>query len=87
VEDEYFVMTSRWATRSDPAGFLRKRRVGGGVQSEEYDFNRPGWIPTTFFLDHARGDTDEDYEAVPAEEAEALIEEKLRRKAAREQGD
>lgn len=53
------------------------------MHSEEYDSSFPGWVPTTFFLDHQRGATDEDYEAIPTDAAEVLIEQKLRRKADR----
>jgi hypothetical protein len=85
---KYFVMTdSRWS-RSNPAGFLRTYRTGMGKMShqEEYSFSKPGWVHTNFFLDYDRGHIDFDYEEVPVEEAERLIQGKLRRKFEREQG-
>lgn len=85
MEDlRYFVMVSHRWPRSNPAGFLRKYREGGKGWSEEYDFAKPGWVRTTFFLDYDRGHIDYDYEEVPAAEAEALIEEKRSRKAERD---
>ncbi|KAL3454253.1 hypothetical protein BJX65DRAFT_85801 [Aspergillus insuetus] len=83
---KYFVMTdSRWSG-SNPAGFLRTYRTGTGQTShhEEYSFGKPGWVHTDFFLDYDRGHIDYDYEEVPREEAERLIQEKLRRKLERE---
>ncbi|MEU6248629.1 hypothetical protein [Glycomyces sp. NPDC047010] len=77
-------MTNHRWPRSNPAGFLRKYRDGGRTQSEEYDFHNSAWERTTFFLDHDRGHIDYDYEEVPAAEAEALIQEKHRRKAERD---
>jgi hypothetical protein len=83
---KYFVITdSRWS-RSNPAGFLRTYRTGMGKLShqEEYNFSKPGWVHTNFFIDYDRGHIDFDYEEVPVEEAERLIQGKLRRKFERE---
>ncbi|KAL2822461.1 hypothetical protein BJX63DRAFT_376588 [Aspergillus granulosus] len=86
VDDlKYFVMTSwRWP-RSNPAGFLRTYHTEQTTHHEEYNFSKAGWEHTDFFLDYDRGHIDYDYEEVPADEAERLIQEKLRRKAEREQ--
>lgn len=81
---KYFVITNRWASRSDPDGFLRTYRTGRTVHQEIYSFGAAAWVETDFFLDHARGRTDDGYEEVPAAEAEQRIAEKLRRKAERE---
>jgi len=85
VEDlRYYVMVNHRWPRSNPAGFLRRYRDGAASRSEEYDFFKSAWERTTFFLDYDRGHIDYDYEEVPAAEAEALIEEKRRRKAERD---
>ncbi|KAL3490285.1 hypothetical protein BJX62DRAFT_238263 [Aspergillus germanicus] len=86
---KYFVMTSSRWPESNPAGFLRTYRTGTGqttAHREEYSFSKPGWVHTDFFLDYDRGHIDYDYEEVPWEDAERLIQDKLRRKLERELG-
>ncbi|KAL2862710.1 uncharacterized protein BJX67DRAFT_365844 [Aspergillus lucknowensis] len=85
---KYFVMTNPQWPRSNPAGFLRTYRTEQQtIHYEEYDFFKPGWERTTFFLDHERGEVDDNYEEVPVGEAEQLIQEKLQRKYKREAVD
>ena len=82
---KYFVMTNKWATRSNPDAIMRTYRTGQQVHEEVYDFFKPGWDDTDFFQDYRRGHIDNDYEEVPEAEAEQQIQDKLRRKAEREQ--
>lgn len=71
VDDlKYFVMTNRLAPRSNPAGFLRTYQTRQTTHHEVYSFFKHSWEDTYFFLDYARGHIDNDYEEVPAEEAE-----------------
>ena len=81
---KYFVITNAWASRANPDGFLRTYRTGGTLHQEVFSFSAAAWVDTDFFLDHARGQVDDDFEEVPAAEVEQQIADKLRRKAERE---
>ncbi|KAJ0414175.1 hypothetical protein BJY00DRAFT_295566 [Aspergillus carlsbadensis] len=91
---KYFVRTDWQWPRSNPAGFLRTYQTNTQTESgqatrtyhEGYNFSKPGWERTTFFLDYNRGHVDYEFEEVPVGEAERLIHVKLRRKYEREYG-
>lgn len=82
---KYFVRTNAWTSRSNPAGFLRIYRTGHTDHTESFNFFTSEWDHTDFFLDYDRGSVDDEYEEVPAAEAERLLQERLRQKAEREQ--
>jgi hypothetical protein len=76
VDDlKYYFLTH---PRLSPAGVLRRYRTGEIIHSERYNFDKPGWEPTTYFMDYRRGHIDFEYEETTAEEAQAWIQEELR---------
>lgn len=69
---KYYFLTH---PQSMAAGVLRRYRTGEIIHSEQYNFRKPGWESTTYFMDYRRGHIDFDYEETTAEEAQEWIQE------------